>query len=410
MSFDLNIGNYTIKELSDMFDLPPNYDNDMIDVKESKLKDSIANDRSITNEVQAKTLYFINQAKSMLKEANASIKENVKNFVVSSFELKPTPTTIDTMVQKRPDKPYLSSYPSEFFKGVINPLKKRTTRKNLNIDTRFRENYYGSPSTNFNMTLPMNFNDVLSMQLAAAEIPTTFYNVSKQSGNNFFSVTATGAATGTVTQMVSLPSGSYKYGGIAAIINERISLLDASCSDIVFEINASAGNGSGQMMVGLKPGSSVTSFSLDFQTDKSGNEDRNTPLPLKLGWMLGFRNGKYEGNLNYVSEGIVDVGGPRYMYLAIDDHNNNVNNGFFSAFNSSLLNKNVLARISLQNASSFGVFSENNFNLVTSPRDYFGPVNLQHLNIQLLDEYGRVVDLNNMDFSFCLTLITAYDI
>jgi len=403
MSFDLNIDNYTIKELSDMFDLPPDYDKDMVDMRESKLKDSITNDQSITNEVQAKTLYFINQAKNMLKE-------NARSFIVSSFELKPTPTTIDTMVQKRPDKPYLSSYPSEYFKGVINPLKKRTTRKNLNIDTRFRENYYGSPSTNFNMTLPMNFNDVLSMQLAAAEIPTTFYNVSKQLGNNFFSITATGVATGTVTRVVALPSGSYKYGGIAAIINERISLLDASCSDIVFEINASAGNGSGQMMVGLKPGSSVTSFSLDFQADKSGNEDRNTPLPLKLGWMLGFRNGKYEGNKNYVSEGIVDVGGPRYMYLAIDDHNNNVNNGFYSAFNSSLLNKNVLARISIQNSSSFGVFSENNFNLVTSPRDYFGPVNLQHLNVQLLDEYGRVVDLNNMDFSFCLTLTTAYDI
>ena len=403
MSFDLNIGNYTVKELSDMFDLPPNYDKDMVDMKETKLKDSITNDRSITNEVQAKTLYFINLAKNMLKE-------NARDFIVSSFELKPTSITPDTMVQKRPDKPYLSSYPSEYFQGVINPLKKRTMRKNLNIDTRFRENYYGSLSTNFNMTLPMNFNDVLSMQLAATEIPTTFYNVSKQLGNNFFSVTATGPDTGTVTQMVTLPSGNYKYGGIAAIINERISLLDASCSDIVFEINASAGNGSGQMMVGLKPGSSVTSFSLNFQTDKNGNEDRNTPLPLKLGWMLGFRNGKYDGNLNYVGEGIVDVSGPRYMYLAIDDHNNNVNNGFYSAFNSSLLNKNVLARISLQNASSFGVFSENNFNLVTSPRDYFGPVNLQHLNVQLLDEYGRVVDLNNMDFSFCLTLTTAYDI
>jgi hypothetical protein len=399
----LNIGNYTIQELADMFELPSNYDKDMIDVKESKLKDSIANDRTIPSDVQAKTLYFINQAKNMLKE-------NVKDFIVSSFELKQTPITVDTMVQQRPEKPYLSSYPSEFFKGIINPLKKRTTRKNLNIDTRFRENYYASPSTNFNMTLPMNFNDVLSMQLAAAEIPTTFYNVSKQLGNNFFSITATGPATGTVTQMVMLPSGNYKYGGISAIINERISLLDASCSDIVFEINASAGNGSGQMIVGLKPGSSVTSFSLDFQTDKSGNDDKNTPLPLKLGWMLGFRNGKYEGNLNYVSEGIVDVSGPRYLYLAIDDHNNNVNNSFFSAFNSSLLNKNVLARISMQNASSFGVFSENNFNLVTSPRDYFGPVNLQHLNVQLLDEYGRVVDLNNMDFSICLTLITAYDI
>ena len=172
MSFDLNIGNYTIQELADMFELPSNYDKDMIDVKESKLKDSIANDRTIPSEVQAKTLYFINQAKNMLKE-------NVKDFIVSSFELKQTPTTVDTMVQQRPEKPYLSSYPSEFFKGVINPLKKRTTRKNLNIDTRFRENYYASPSTNFNMTLPMNFNDVLSMQLAAAEIPTSFYNVSK---------------------------------------------------------------------------------------------------------------------------------------------------------------------------------------------------------------------------------------
>ena len=402
MSFDLNIGNYTIQELADMFELPSNYDKDIIDVKESKLKDSIANDRTIPSDVQAKTLYFINQAKNMLKE-------NVKNFIVSSFELKQTPITVDTMVQQRPEKPYLSSYPSEFFQGIINPLKKRTTRKNLNIDTRFRENYYASPSTNFNMTLPMNFNDVLSMQLAAAEIPTTFYNVSKQLGNNFFSITATGPATGTVTQMVTLPSGNYKYGGISAIINERISLLDASCSDIVFEINASAGNGSGQMIVGLKPGSSVTSFSLDFQTDKSGNDDKNTPLPLKLGWMLGFRNGKYEGNLNYVSEGIVDVSGPRYLYLAIDDHNNNVNNSFFSAFNSSLLNKNVLARISMQ-GGTFGIFTENNFNLVTSPREYFGPVNLQHLNVQLLDEYGRVVDLNNMDYSICLTLITAYDI
>ena len=381
-----------------MFDLPSNYDKVMVDVKESKFRDSITNDRTISSDVQTKTLYFINQAKNMLKE-------KAQHFIGSSFELKPTLTTNDTMVQKRPETPYSSSYPSEFFQGTINPLKKRTNRKNLNIDTRFRENYYANPSTNFNMTLPMNFNDVLSMQLSAVEIPTTFYNVSKQLGNNFFSL-----IIGNETRVVAIPSGNYNLGGITAIINERISLLDASCSEIIFEINTSAGNGSGQMMVGLKPGSSVTVYSIDFQTDKGGNEDRNTPLPLKLGWMMGFRNGKYEGNTNYVSEGIVDVSGPRYLYLAIDDHNNNVNNGFFSAFNASLLNKNVLARISLKNTSSLGVFSENNYNLVTSPREYFGPVNLQNLNIQLLDEYGRIVDLNNMDFSFCLTLTTAYDL
>ena len=71
--------------------------------------------------------------------------------------------------------------------------------------------------------------------------------------------------------------------------------------------------------------------------------------------------------------------------------------------------KNILARISLQ-ANLFNTLEQNNLNLITTPRDYFGPVNLQIMNIQLLDEYGRILDLNNMDFSFCITLTTIYDL
>ena len=36
--------------------------------------------------------------------------------------------------------------------------------------------------------------------------------------------------------------------------------------------------------------------------------------------------------------------------------------------------------------------------------------NINNLNIQLLDEYGRILDLNNTDYSFCLTLQSSYDI
>ena len=61
-------------------------------------------------------------------------------------------------------------------------------------------------------------------------------------------------------------------------------------------------------------------------------------------------------------------------------------------------------------SNAFNVLVENNFNIVTHPRQYFGPVNIQSLNIQLLDAYGRVIDLNNMDYSFCLTFQTVYDI
>jgi hypothetical protein len=78
-------------------------------------------------------------------------------------------------------------------------------------------------------------------------------------------------------------------------------------------------------------------------------------------------------------------------------------------FNSSLLNKNILARISLQ-SGTFNILLQNNLNLITPEREYFGPVNINNFTVQLLDSYGRIVDLNNMDFSFCLTLTRVYDI
>ena len=152
-----------------------------------------------------------------------------------------------------------------------------------------------------------------------------------------------------------------------------------------------------------------TNYSINFQTDRFGNEDRQTPLPLKCGWIMGFREGYYENNVSYISEGLIDLIGTKYIYLVVDDFNNNVSDGFYGAFTSSILNKNILARISLQ-GSVFNILSQSNFILTTTPRQYFGPVDIQKLQIQLLDEYGRILNLNNMDYSFCLTFQTIYDL
>ena len=191
-------------------------------------------------------------------------------------------------------------------------------------------------------------------------------------------------------------------------INSQLLLAPAPYNDVNFVVNLTNGTGSGQTLVGFSVGAH-TKLELNFQADRYGVSDRNTPLPLKLGWILGFRNGIYTGSINYVSEGVVDIKGPKYFFLVVDDYNNSVNNNFYSAFNSSILNKNILARISLQ-ANTFSVLEQNNLSLVTTPREYFGPVNIQTMNVQLLDEYGRIVDLNNMDFSFCVTLTTVYDL
>ena len=408
MNFDLNIENYTRDELIQMFELPNNFDKNIVDLKESKLREGIISNKEINKDTQVKTLNFLLKAKNIiLNRPNGKLQEKIEDFYNSSYELKSSKLedNDEHMVQIRQEKPYLSSFPSEFFPGIINPLKKRTIKKNLNIDTRFRENYFSSTSSNFNLNLPMNINNIVQMQLSAIELPTTFYVISKQYGNNFFRLTVNTSST-----IVTIPSGNYDQTTIMTAINYQLSLLGAPYNLVAFVLNLTGGTtGTGQTLVGEITAGTVASIEIDFQTDKNGNDDRGTPLPLKLGWLLGFRNGNYINNLNYVSEGVLDITGPKYVYLVLDDYNNNVNNNFFSAFNSSILNKNILARISLQ-ANLFNTLQQNNLNIVTTPRDYFGPINLQTMNIQLLDEYGRILDLNNMDFSFCITLTTVYDL
>ena len=412
MNFDLNIENYTRDELIEMFELPQNFDRNIIDIKEAKLKDSIINNKEINKETQVKTLNFLMKAKTIIlndskPQKNGTFQQKIEDFYNSSYELKTSKieTPEEHMVQIRPEKPYLSSFPSEFFPGVINPLKKRTIKKNLNVDTKFRENYYTTSASNFNFGLPISISDVLQMQLASIELPTTFYVISKQYGNNFFSITVNSSTT-----VINIPDGNYDQLTIMDAINNQLTLAGAPFSSVVFTINLTNGTtGSGQTLVGFSDLSGNTVLEINFQADRFGISDRNTPLPLKFGWTLGFRNGIYSGNLNYVSEGLVDITGPKYLFLVVDDYNNSVNNSFYSAFNSSILNKNILARISLQ-SNTFNILEQNNLSVITTPREYFGPVNIQTMNIQLLDEYGRIVDLNNMDFSFCLNLTIVYDL
>ena len=420
--FDLNINNYTIKELEDIFELPLNYDESIVEMRETKLRQNILGDKDIISSTKTNTLQFLSKVKKALvdyikdkkplSEAGQLAKnwENIYNLN-RSLQKSDILEAGSTNIIKQPLTPYGQSSPSEFYAGTINPLNKRILRQNINIDTRFRENYYATKSSNFHVDLPLRLSKVVSLQLSALELPSTFYVISQVFGNNFFVLEIDGEPSGSL--IVAIPDGNYDYLGLQLYINNFLSTAPGNYKDIQFlvDINTPLGSGasagSGRMVVGSATG--TQSFSISFLTDKYGNEDKQTPLPLKLGWLMGFRQGYYENSLSYVSEGIVDLVGSRYIYLVIDDFNNSVNDGFYGAFNASILNKNILARISLQ-GSVFNYTSKDNFTLITTPRQYFGPVDIQKLQVQLLDEYGRILDLNNMDYSFCLTFQTIYDL
>jgi len=417
-NFDLNIKNYNKRELEELLELPINYDENMIELKGKKLIQNISGDSSISEKMRGETIFFINEVKKSLKnffeKNNVSTKvkaleTTTKNIYNLDKNLRESEIVGDgsTYIIQRPNVPFAKSLPSEFYEGVINPLTKRILRQNINIDTRFRQNYFTTQSSNFHLDLPLRLTEVVSLQLSALEFPSTFYAISRIFGNNYFVIRIEGEEP----LIVTIPDGNYTYSVLQTYLNTFITSVSVPVAyqtisfttDIVSGISPS---GTGKMIATSSVG---TIFTLDFSTNKIGNEDNSIPLQLKFGWLIGYRKAKYSDLSEYISEGIVDVVGPKYLYMVVDDFNNNQNDGFYGAFTSSILNKNILARITIS-GSVFNIIGQNNLNLITSPRQYFGPVDIQKLQIQLLDEYGRVIDLHNMDYSFCLTFQTIYDL
>ena len=66
MNFDLNIDNYKRDELIQMFELPIHFDKNIVEIKESKLRESILNNNDINKETQAKTINFLVKAKNII--------------------------------------------------------------------------------------------------------------------------------------------------------------------------------------------------------------------------------------------------------------------------------------------------------------------------------------------------------
>jgi hypothetical protein len=82
-----------------------------------------------------------------------------------------------------------------------------------------------------------------------------------------------------------------------------------------------------------------------------------------------------------------------------------MNNVFVSAFDKIVLDTNILARINMKNQN---IVSEKK--LITEPRKYFGPVDIQRLRIRLFDEHGRIMYMNDTNYSFCLLFKLMYDL
>jgi hypothetical protein len=432
---DLDINNYTIKDLERFFQIAPNkkYSAADIELKEAQLKEVLLSSGHIDKKFKRDLMAFLDTAKDWL--ITVKCKSETKNPTsfhnVPKLEKYPNvPASREAMprmeeLMERPETPYVNTFSSEYFPGIMNPLKTRVITKCLNIDTRFRDNITLTSSSDFLVNLPIRLQKVVSMQITAIEIPVSFYGISAKYGNNYFNISATQQLTDEAdifeeSKVVIVPDGNYNATDFIDTINTLISGTNADGSPldpnslfnyVILRLDVSqTGSGTAKVFIETTGNLAYTikSIDVDFSLDINGNPDK-APVTSKIGMNLGFLKKKYLGATQYESETLVEPASVRYIYLAIDDFNNNVNNHFISAFNSSILSPNILARISIK-GSYFSLMMESDLNTTSEPRKYFGPVDIQKMHIQVYDDHGRILDMNNSNFSFCLIFKMLYDL
>jgi hypothetical protein len=265
------------------------------------------------------------------------------------------------------------------------------------------------------------------MQLSSIEFPITYYSISAKYGNNFLYVYADtqyydGGPIAQFEKVVIIPDGNYAATDLLAKINGLLAPLDASGNlvdttsvfsyiKLTIDINDNS-SGSGKVTIGPNSmylsSNIVNSIGLDFTKSIKCCAD-DSDITTKIGWNLGFNKPKYFGSNLYTSDTVADMSIMRYVYLGIDDYQRSGNSLFFNAFHDKHIGENVLARIAMQ-SNSFAVLMANNLGLVTEPRKYFGPADIQRLRIQIFDDHGRPLDINNANYSFVLTFKMIYDL
>ena len=452
-SINMNIDEYRIQDLETFFELPTkNYDIQDVVHKKKIMCASVDRDMTMNEPARANFHTFLDQALARIVQhllpigSNKSITVLPQNtlsgdnghFIISN-------PARDGIINYDPSsKTGINLDDNGAPPGILNPIKVNTIKRAVNIDTRFRPNYYTTKSSDLQINLPTKVERAISMRLASIEIPMSFYAVSSAFGNHVFKVTW--GVTDESSAIITLTDGNYDVGDsdkskaarIETEINAKLLASEAGVAtvgklNLRYEVNPI--NGKSRFFQDPSGGlaTTVIPFKIHFMVDKNGVDiSANESFQTTLGWMLGYRspsggvytsNGKFisgvgggggtDGAGNIISEGICNVQGIRYIYVSIDDYVNSSNNYFTAAFANSVMAPNIITRINVadlaQDVTVYHYAQQEGYSTeLDRSRSYFGPVDIQKMRITLYDEYGRVVNLNYMDWSMELMFECVY--
>jgi len=291
-----------------------------------------------------------------------------------------------------------SSYIKPINSGVINPIERHLLINVIHFDTRFKQNYVvestteTSGKTKYTFNLPTSFKNVISIKLLSFELPETIYNFTKSFSNRTFTVNCTSASVGStagVDTEVKIDEGKYTKTTLMAEIQRKL-IATVDSDFLVAEDSADT------TFIRIRNSSNLKTFTLKFP----GIKDK-----INLGYILGYRSQEFastnSSSVNtVVASNIPNIDFNNYLYFSFNDYQMSVNQNHYAVINNNFVTKNIFAK--LQNKST-----ESNSDYFIK-KSYFGPVTLERVTFELLDRYGKPLDLKGLDYSFSIELEILY--
>jgi len=507
---DTNINNYTYPELLIILDLDDPTDAGMIIKKTNAYIEKYTRERNdnmiiFFNEMQEKLLDYAKQLNTNAADAEYKPVQNQTEKWIKNIESLPQANKVQTdKITDRFQK--IGVYSNNHVPmnreqlgvnntfdlpvaqdGKLNPTLKNTTQRLIVLDSFFRqESSAASISTDYTLDLSDHLTDVLSLRLWSIEVPLTYYVIDVNYGNTCFWV-----SDGTNNIPITIPSGNYIPDTFVTALNDAFTAAGFTFTSPAIPVSYNSSNYKITMKLNggtyTPPvGSTTTAFTISTATrliffDPTITLQCETTciqnglyLNQSLGWLMGYHNStgaipvEVAGN---TGDSVLDLNGPRYFILALDDYNqNHLNNGLVSitepskvvklpsyyspdqpyicepsqfgqvaqliqssprtltqsqiyTINEILKNNvnnmelrakaptttDVFAIIPIKQASvGGGLYVDFSGQLQDNRRTYFGPVDIDRMRVRLLNDKGHVVNLNGADWAITIISENLY--
>ena len=358
--FDTNINNYTIPELFAIINLEEDalpYEIDEVAVNYiKKYKSSNPTISLFFQKIREKLIdYSIhgnNENEDIVTQTvqwnkNQVIPQKDKNQKDKITDRKQKIDIYDNehLPMKQEQLGISNNYNVEISQDVLNPNLKNVTTRLLNLDSQFRQATNSNENTSSDYTLDLNdpLTNVLSMRLFSYQITYSWYTIDKAYGNTCFWITLPDTS---ITALVSIEPGNYSPDEFVIALNEFLKntsngfTFNSSVTPVTFNKNNgkitlhfySATYTYNNITYNIDETSIITFFDPAANLMCENNCLNQNYIDQTLGWVMGFRL-PYVNVINggNTAPAILNLNGPKYLILVIDDYNqNHINNGLVS--------------------------------------------------------------------------------